>query len=72
MHRFHQSDLVEAIKSASRESPLLYGTGQDIPKSRLHRLRTAQAWLKLECRKPSRAKAGSRVGAAPAQLFFSH
>ncbi|MES2745989.1 MAG: hypothetical protein V4655_11210 [Bdellovibrionota bacterium] len=48
MHRFHQSDLVEAIKSASRESPLLYGTGQDIPKSRLHRLRTAQAWLKRD------------------------
>ncbi|RZA17962.1 MAG: hypothetical protein EOP10_21820 [Proteobacteria bacterium] len=48
MHRFHHSDLVEQIKAASRESPLLYGTGQDFPKSRLQKLRTSQAWLKRD------------------------
>lgn len=48
MHNYKQSPIKELIIDAARESELLKGTDLEFPKSRLHKLRTADAYLKRD------------------------
>lgn len=48
MSAFNPSALTERIAEASRQSPLLLGTGRDFAKTRWQRLRCSPSWIKRE------------------------